>query len=265
PPAIPSPACQQTLAAAGFGFLTTSNPFEVYPPGYNHLNFTQFTPTAGIQYHFDPDLMAYASYSKGFKTGGWTTRLTAPLPPGSPAQSFGPETDQTYELGLKSEWLDRQLIVNAAAFYSKYDGIQLTYQVVTSPVTQNAGNAEIKGLELEAQSLLGTHFSLNSSLGYMDAKYTQVSQFAQATTGPVLPKTPKWKAAISPETHTKLVNGLTLRLGIDYTYVSRMFNDVQNTALLARPGVSMLDAWASIVSPSGRATLTIGGTNLTDK
>src|SRR5581483_7612327 len=224
-PGVPSPSCQQTLAAAGFGFPSASNPFQVYPPGENHQNFTQFTPTAGIQYHFDPALMAYASYSKGFKTGGWTTRLTAPLPPGSSAQSFGPETDQTYELGLKPEWLDRQLIVNAAAFYSKYDGIQLTYQVVTSPVTQNAGDAAIKGLELEAQSLLGSHFSINGSLGYMDAKYTTISQFAQATTGPVLPKTPKWKAAISPETHTKLVNGLTLRLGIDYTYVSRMFND----------------------------------------
>lgn len=265
PPAVPTPACQQILAAAGFGFPSATNPFQVYPTGENHQNFTQFTPTAGIQYHFDPALMAYASYAKGFKTGGWTTRLTAPLPPGSPAQSFGPETDQTYELGLKSEWLDRQLIVNAAAFLSKYDGIQLTYQVVTSPVTQNAGNAEIKGFELEAQSLLGTHLSINTSLGYMDARYTQVSQFAQATTGPVLPKTPKWKAAISPETHAKLVNGATLRLGVDYTYTSRMFNDVQNTPLLARPDVSTLDVRASIVSPSGRATLTIGGTNLTDK
>jgi iron complex outermembrane receptor protein len=264
-PAVPTLACQQTLAAAGFGFPSTANPFQVYPTGENHLSFTQFTPTAGIQYHFDPSLMVYASYAKGFKTGGWTTRLTAPLPPGSPAQSFGPETDQTYELGLKSEWLDRQLIVNAAAFYSKYDGIQLTYQVVTSPVTQNAGNAAIKGLELETQSLLGSHFSLNSSLGYMNAGYTEISQFAQATTGPVLPKTPKWKAAISPETHTRLADGATLRLGLDYTYTSRMFNDVQNTPLLARPGVSMLDAWTSIVSPGGGVTLTIGATNLTDK
>ena len=54
----------------------------------------------------------------------------------------------------QSEWLDRHLIVNAAAFYSKYDGIQLTYQVVTSPVTQNAGNAEIKGLEPEVRRIV---------------------------------------------------------------------------------------------------------------
>src|SRR5450631_3649807 len=252
--------CQQAL-----GFPNPGNPNQVYPVGENHQNFNEFTPTVGLQYHFDPELMAYASYAKGFKTGGWTTRLTAPLPPGSAAQSFGPETDQTYELGLKSEWLDHQLIVNAAAFYSKYDGIQLTYQVVTSPVTQNAGNAEIKGVELEAQSLFGPHFSLNAGVGYMDARYTQISQFAQATTGPVLPKTPKWKVAISPEAHTRLANGATWRLGVNYTYTSAMFNDVQNTPLLSRPDVDMIDASTSIASPSGKITFTIGGTNLTDK
>ena len=53
-PATPSPACQQTLAAAGFGFPSASNPYQVYPVGENHQNFTEFTPTAGMQYHFDP-------------------------------------------------------------------------------------------------------------------------------------------------------------------------------------------------------------------
>jgi iron complex outermembrane recepter protein len=209
--------------------------------------------------------MGYVSYAKGFKTGGWTTRLTEPLPAGSPAQSFGPETDQTYELGLKSEWLDQHLIVNAATFYSKYDGIQLTYQVLTSPVTENAGDAVIKGLELEVQSIVTNHFSLSGSLGYMDAYYTTISQFAVATTGPVLPKTPRWKAAVSPDVHTKIANGGTLRAGVDYTFTSKMFNDVQNTSLLSRPDVNMVDASASYVSPSGKVTLTLGGTNITDK
>jgi iron complex outermembrane receptor protein len=252
--------CQQAL-----GFPNPANPFQMYPPGENHQTFTEFTPTAGVQYHFDQDLMAYLSYAKGFKTGGWTTRLTAPLPPGSLAQSFGPETDNTYELGLKSEWFDRRLIVNAATFFSKYDGIQLTYQVATSPVTENAGDAQIKGLELEVQSIVTNHFSLSSSVGYMDAHYTQISPFAIATTGPVLPKTPRWKAALSPDLHTKAPNGGTLRLGVDYTFTSQMFNDVQNTPLLARPNVNMVDSSASYVSPSGKATFTIGGTNITDK
>ncbi len=264
-PANPSLACQQTLAGAGFGFPSAANPYQVYPLGENHQNFTQFTPTAGLQYHFDPSLMAYASYAKGFKTGGWTTRLTAPLPPGSPAQSFGPETDQTYEVGFKSEWLDRQLIVNAAAFYSLYDGIQLTYQISTSPVTQNAGNATIKGLELQTQSRLGEHFSLSGNLGYMDAYYRTINPAAAPFTGRDLPKTPRLKISVSPDAHTTIANGATLRLAADYSHTSHLFNDVQNTPLLARPDVDMVNVWTSIVSATGRITFTVGGTNLTDK
>jgi iron complex outermembrane receptor protein len=252
--------CQQAL-----GFPNPNNPNQLYPIGENHETFNEFTPTANLQYHFTTDVMGYASYAKGFKTGGWTTRLTAPLPPGSPAQAFGPETDKTYELGLKSEWLDHRLSVNTAVFWSNYDQIQLTYTQSTSPVTQNAGNARIKGFETEAQALLGDYFALNGSIGYMDAKYTEVNQFAQATTGPYLPKTPRLKVSLSPDVHTKLPNGATVRLGVDYTHTSEIYNDVQDTELLKRPKEDMFNVSTSIVSPSGKTTFTVGGTNLTDR
>ncbi len=252
--------CQQVL-----GYPNPNNPLQVYPYGENHQSFNEFTPTLGAQYHFTDDVMGYLSYAKGFKTGGWTTRLEVPLPPGSVAPSFGPETDRTYELGLKSEWFDRQLIVNAATFLSHYDGIQLTYQISSSPVTQNAGNAEIKGFELEVQSLLSSHFSLSGNIGYLDAKYTEINQYATAYTGSELPKTPRLKFSLSPDVHTNLPNGATLRLGVDYTHTSQMYNDVENTALLARPKEDMFNASSSIVAPSGRITFTIGGTNLTDR
>jgi iron complex outermembrane receptor protein len=251
--------CQQAL-----GFPNPNNPYQVYPVGENHQNFTEFTPTAGAQYHLDPDLMAYLSYARGFKTGGWTTRLTAPLPPGSPAQAFGPETDQTFELGIKSEWLNKQLIVNADVFHSLYDGIQLTYQISTSPVTRNAGDATIDGFEIQEQARLGDHFSLNGNVGFMHAYYTSINPNAAAFTGPELPKTPKLKFSISPDAHTVLRNGSTLRVGLDYTYTSHMFNDVQNTALLARPAVDMVNAFASVSSAKGNVVLTVGATNLSD-
>ncbi|MGH8232484.1 MAG: TonB-dependent receptor [Steroidobacteraceae bacterium] len=253
-------SCQQAL-----GFPNPGNHYQVYPIGENHQNFNEFTPTAGLQYHVDPNLMLYASYAKGFKTGGWTTRLTAPLPPGSPAQSFGPETDQTYELGFKSEWFDRRLVANGAFFYSLYDGIQLTYQISTSPVTQNAGNATIKGFELQTLSRLGEHFDLTGNAGYMDAYYRTVNPAAAAFTGSELPKTPRWKISVGPDAHTTIATGAVLRATAGFTHTSHMFNDVQNTALLGRPDVDMVDASASLSSPSGRVTLTIGGTNLTDK
>jgi iron complex outermembrane receptor protein len=252
--------CQQAL-----GFPNPDNHQQVYPPGENSQKFDVFTPTLGAQYHLTDSIMTYISYAKGFKTGGWTTRLTAPLPPPAVAQTFGPEHDQTYELGIKSEWLDRNLIVNAATFFSKYQDIQLTYQVSTSPVTENAGDADIKGVELEMQSRLGEHFSLNANAGYMDAYYTRIAAGAAASTGSELPKTPKWKVSVSPDAHTKLPNGATVRLGVDYAHVGKMYNDVQNTELIARRKSDVLGASAGLTSEDGKRTLTIGGTNITDQ
>lgn len=97
------------------------------------------------------------------------------------------------------------------------------------------------------------------------AKYTEISVGAASTTGSELPKTPRFKASISPDVHTALANNCTLRFGIDFTHSSEMFNDVQNTPLLARPKVDMINASAGLVSPDGRFTFTMGGTNLSDK
>jgi len=252
--------CQQAL-----GFPNPDNPNQIYPVGENHESFNEFTPTASLQYHFTEQVMGYFSYAEGYKSGGWTTRLTAPIPLGSPAPSFGPETDKTYEVGLKSELLDRRLIVNSALFVSNYDQIQLTYSQLISPITQNAGNAKIKGGEIEAQSLLGDHLTLNGDVGYMDAKYTEVNEYARATTGPYLPKTPRLKITLSPTAYTRLPNNATLRLGIDYTHTSEIYNDVQDTWLLRRPKEDMVNASASIVAPGDKVTFTVGGANLTDR
>jgi iron complex outermembrane receptor protein len=251
--------CQQLL-----DFPNPANPKQVYPPGTNTQSFYVFTPTAGLQYHFTDDLMAYFSYSKGFKSGGWTTRLTAPLPPPAMAQSFGPEKDDSYEVGLKSEFFDHRLLLNLAGFYSQYDGIQLTYQISTSPVTQNAGNAEILGGELEAHALLGDGFSVNANAGYIDAYYTQILAGAAGTTGSKLPKTPKWKFNLSPEYDFSLANDSSLRLIGSWTHVSSMFNDVQNTALLARPTVDIFDASVTYISPDDHYEVVVGGTNISD-
>jgi iron complex outermembrane receptor protein len=258
---MPGLTCQQAL-----GFPNPNNPDQIYPYGRNHLSFNEFNPTANLQYHFSDDVMAYLSYANGFKSGGWTTRLTMTLPPGSAAPSFGPETDRTYELGLKSEWLDHRLIVNGAAFVSDYDQIQLTYdQLASGPTTQNAGNARIKGLEVEAQSLVGSHFSLNGSFGYMDAKYTEVNPGAVPNTGPYLPKTPRLKVSASPQVHATLGSGVTARMAIDYTHTAEIYNDVQNSWAIRRPKEDLVNLAAALVSPNGKITLTLGAVNLTDR
>ena len=258
-----------------------------------------FDPKLGIQYHFSPDVMAYASWAKGFKQGGWTTRLSAVIADPTFAR-FSPEYSETYELGLKSEWFSHKLLTNAAVYYTNYNGIQLNIQQGISPVYTNAGNAKIKGAELELQWLVGGGLQINLTGAYIDAYYAYVNPYANipqsllpdgtnvcpATAlvpgagGPhpvcainppgvsqldaKLPKTPKYKGTIWPSYDYLLPSQATLRLIAAFTYTSEIWNDSLNTPELRRPASRNLDASIHYLSAGGKYDLSFGGTNLTN-
>ena len=92
--------------------------------------------------------MTYVSWSEGFKSGGFNQRYNA-APPGNAPISFGAETAESFEVGLKLDPLDT-LRINLAAFSTDYDDIQMTYRLGVVPLLFNAGVASIDGGELEA-------------------------------------------------------------------------------------------------------------------
>ena len=271
----------------------SGTPLRYFPPGDNSQSWHIFDPTVGVQYHFNNDVMAYLSWGKGFKAGGWTTRLSSVITSGTQAQ-FSPEYSKTWELGLKSTWFEQHLRANAAIFYTDYDGIQLNIQEGISPVYTNAGNAKIKGAELELQSIVGGGLSLNFAGSYIDAYYTYVNpnadipEYALAdgttvcpvTVGSVgqvicgvkggnqldaqLPKTPKYKIALFPQYDYFLPSEATVRVIADFTYTAQMFNDSLNTPQLRRPATRMLNASIHYIAPNNSYDVAFGGTNLTN-
>ena len=250
------------------GFPDPNNPLRFYPPGVHQLFFDNFAPHAAIQYQVTDDDMLYATYQEGFKTGSWTTRLSAPHPTYDASLHFNPEKAKSGEIGWKSEFDDHRMRLNAAAFYTKYKGIQLNFQLGISPTLLNAGNASIWGGELEYTALLTDRLTVNASLGYIHAQYDDVTPGAGSngvpmTTQTKLPKTPDWKFNISPEYTMPLKSG-SLQFDLDYTYTSSLFNDTQNTPELARPATSMLNASVTYVAPGDHWELSVGGSNLTD-
>jgi len=292
-----SAACDAVLGPQGYAALLGSGYVDRYfPVGDNRQTWNVFDPTVAAQYHFNPDDMLYLSWGKGFKAGGWTTRLSANIPSATDAQ-FSPEYTKTWELGLKSEWFDHHLQANAAVYYTDYDGIQLDIQQGISPVYTNAGNAKIKGAELDLKSIIAGGLSLNFSGSYIDAYYTYVNPNANipqnileplglnvcpatglnpATGGPIcnivggnpldarLPKTPKYKMTLYPEYTYLLPNQASLRMIVDFTYTAEMFNDALNTPVLRRPASRMLDASLHYISADEKYDLAAGGTNITD-
>jgi len=277
--------------------IVTGQPFLRYFPDIpDSQSWGIFDPKLGIQYHFSPDVMAYASWAKGFKQGGWTTRLQATIE--SPeAARFSPEYSSTYELGLKSEWFTHRLLTNAAVYYTDYTGIQLNIPQGGTGVYTNAGNAKIKGAELELQWLVGGGLQINLSGNYFDDYYTYVNPNANIPQSllpdgtnvcpstailpdgqPVcainppgvsqldakLPKTPKYKGSIWPSYDYRLPSQATLRLLAAFTYTSEIWNDALNTPELRRPASRQLDVSIHYVSRNGNYDLAFGGTNLTN-
>jgi len=253
--------CQQLL-----GFPMASQPYRYFPDGTNHQQFDEFTPTGSFQWHVNDDVMAYVSWSKGFKSGGWTTRLSAPILNGADAE-YKPEEASTTEVGVKSEWLDHSLLLNAALFNTDYTQVQLNQQVGASPVLKNLGSVEIWGGELEAQALLGNGFSVRGNVGYIDAYYYKLdpSLGGSVTFQSKLPKTPMWKININPEWDHELGGGKALQIQGSYTHTSSLYNDSLNTLLLKRPELDLIDLSAQMTFADGKYAIAVGGTNVTDK
>ena len=270
-----------------------SGPYFRYFPGIpDSQAWHIFDPTASIQYHFTPHVMGYVTWSKGFMAGGWTTRLSSLIT--SPKQArFGPEYSKAWDAGVKSDLFNHHLMLNADAFFTNFDGIQLNVQRGISPVLENAGNAKIKGAEFSFKSLVGhTGLELNGSLSYIDAYYTSVNSDApipeyadaQGNTycpgGPAagctftwngvspldakLPDTPKWKAVFDPVYTYAMPSGATITFVPVYTYTGSMYNDSLNTPQMRRPVTHILNASLHYTSPSGMYEFAVGGTNLTN-
>ncbi len=257
------------IPAGVFCYPNPAVPTQVYPlapAGGFRQSFNNFSPKIGLEFKPNDDVMVYGSFSKGYKTGGWTTRLTAPQPAGTPAPTFGPEKATTWELGVKSEFADRKAQLNFSTFYTKYNGIQLNFQVGTSPTLQNAGTAEIYGFEAEFLARPVPDLTLSAGVGYTHAEYTELSPFVTGVTlNSSLPKTPEWKLTLSPQYRLDLGDHGDVLLSADYTHATSMFNDTENTALLARPATDMLNASITYRAPDKNWELAVGATNLTNE
>jgi iron complex outermembrane receptor protein len=214
--------------------------------------------------------MVYGSWSRGYKTGGWTTRITSPLPF---APDYDEEKAETWEMGFKSMLFDRRLRINAAAFTNKYKGIQLNFQEGVSPTLQNAGDARIKGFEVEAVAVPAQGLTINGAIGYLDASYLNVAPQSQVVpnalqagvfAGAQLPKNAKWKFSVSPRYELALRSGAAFVFIADYSWSSKLWNDPERTYLIRREATGIVNASVTFKAPRNWE-LTFGATNLTNE
>jgi len=228
----------------GFPFAPTQPPNCVfYDPvagrsldGFTPEPFTseQFDWRVALDYQFTDDVMAYMNVSTGYKGGGINPRpfyLSQVL-------GFEPETLTTYELGLKTSFAENRVRVNMAAFFNQYEDIILRLNVCPTDIVAqrtpcqlpaNVGSADVKGVELESNMLLGAGFSVDLAASWMDFEYTE-TDFVRTgiPTSYITPFTPELKGSLGLQYETPFAGDHTFVARVDWAYQSEVYGDAFN-------------------------------------
>lgn len=194
-------------------------------------SWNNFSPRAVVQYKFTDDVMAYGSYSKGFKSGGFNAfGLNA---------AFKPETIEAFEGGLKSTLLGGAGRVNLAAFHYDYRNLQVRTPVPSGGVgIETADAATSRGLEIESSWYPADGLRLDANISYLDAKFDkgsvsaiQVNSFVFGTnpavvqediSGNRLTRAPKWQISLSAKQDWEMDLG-TVSAQLGYRHQSSVF------------------------------------------
>ncbi|MFN3387851.1 MAG: TonB-dependent receptor [Allosphingosinicella sp.] len=257
--------------------------------------FKEFTPRASISFKPDEDNTIYASYSKGFKGGGFDPRglsTAAPDLNGNGTREyteifdyflFDPETVNSYEIGYKAALFDRRLRLAIAGFYADYKDVQVPGSVgavingvpTFVGVTTNAGAASFKGIETELLATLfrggdGSRLNFAGTLGYLDAQYDEFITNIPGQ-GPVdvadfrrIQNTPKWTLSGTLDYSTPMAGG-DLSASTTLSYRSKTFQFETPSPYLDQPGYALLDASLVWTSAGDRYTIGLHAKNITDK
>lgn len=135
-------------------------------------SWSTFTPRATVDFKMTEDMLLYASAAQGARTGGFNASFPASVPDEA---TYDEESNWTYELGLKSAFLNRQLALNVAAFLIDWKDMQLSGASSSSSfvgsVIGNAGGAESTGFEIETRWISPTGTSFGLAYAYVDPKF----------------------------------------------------------------------------------------------
>lgn len=144
------------------------------------ISFDEWTYSVKLTNQINPDLMVYLAHDKGFKSGGINREFSSTCRPPAfircvtPDEAlWDPEESYNYEIGMKSEWLDNTLRVNAAIYYQTYDDFQVTQDIQTlaNVLVMNATEVETMGVEADFLYILNDYLTVNGSVAYNIAEY----------------------------------------------------------------------------------------------
>lgn len=230
--------------------------FSSVPAFGKRVNGGELSPSFNLSYRWSPTMLTYLRIARGFKSGGFNAATSS-----DPNKiEFKPEYLTSYELGVKSELLDRRLRLNASVYYYDYTDIQQSSQTGAGFFISNAASARSYGAELEMNYRATRDLLLIASAGYANANYVDYGTMS----GNRLPRAPRW--TLSGSVDWTFASGswgqAYLRPEIDFR--TKNYVDNANTPLFVQQSHAVLNARIGIDSASNWSA-GLWGRNLTDR
>lgn len=185
-------------------------------------SFDSVQPKATLTYKFTPDQLVYATYSTGFRSGGFNApTVSIPI--------YRAETLQNFEAGFKTSWLNRRLILNGAVYKANSNDFQFFFVDIASAsqIIGNIDKVSIWGIELEAQAILAKGFQVYGGLGTTDSTIKRNTRLP-TTVGNKTPKSTEWTLNAGFQFDMPVSDSLNLLTRVDYQHRGKKFWQVDN-------------------------------------
>lgn len=232
--------------------------------------WNDFSPKVSLDYWVNDNAMLYASYSQGFKSGGFNGSASSR---GVAERGFDQEEATQYEVGAKTRLLNNRLQLNLTGFLIDYTDLQV-FQLKDGAelVIDNAADAESKGIELEATAALTETVRLIANYAYLDAEYDDyIAESGADYSGNTLTRSPEHSYNISLVKNILLSGIGRLTFKVDYSYQDEVFFNADNyrtpngDILVGSDDYDLWDAYAILEIANTGLEVKLWGKNLGDE
>ncbi|HYC02175.1 MAG TPA: TonB-dependent receptor [Azospirillaceae bacterium] len=244
--------------------------WQIRPFRDRSTSFDELQPKVTLRYEATETLSVYGSWGRGFKTGGFNPFGTGELlrsfnPNSTVGDVFAKEVADTYEIGAKSEFLDRRVRLNVALFQTDTKNAQLLefFPQGGLQAISTADKVEMKGVEADINILLTEGLQLQGGFGYLDSEVTKFASNPGAV-GNQRPSTSKWTANAAIQYTTEVTaSGIEATARVDYNYQGTTYWDWLATPGAERSPYSLVNARLSL--GNDQWSVAIWSKNLFDK
>ena len=217
-----------------------------------------------LQREVSDDLMMYAGVSTGYKSGGFPEGI------GGDVDAYGPEFLTAFEAGIKSQWLDRRLTLNAAAFLYDFEDMQVsrTDLVDGIPTTEidNAASAELYGIDADADFHVSERFSVAAAAVWLPkAEFVRYEGTDEVLTGNALVRSPEWTATTSMTYEFPVGAFGAVSASVEYAFRSDYFYTAENLARYWQDSFGLLNLFFRFESADESWYAFASGRNLTNE